>query len=43
MTDHLIEFGICLLVMIVWAAVLGFAGVLVLRFANWIAGLIHRD
>jgi len=43
MTDHLIEFGICLLVMIVWAAVLGCAAALVLRFANWIAGLIHRD
>jgi len=43
MTEKLIEFAILFMVMTAWATVLGVTGALVLRFANWIAGLIHRD
>jgi len=42
MIDKLIEFGICLVVMVAWATVLGFAGAAVFRFANWVAGIIDR-
>ena len=42
MIQNLIEFAILLAVLMVWATVLGFTGIAVLRLANWIAGLIDR-
>jgi hypothetical protein len=42
MIGNLIEFTILLAVLVVWATVLGLAGMAVLRLANWIAGLIDR-
>jgi len=42
MTEKLIEFAILFVVMTAWAFVLGVTGALVLRFANWVAGLIDR-